>query len=184
MILVLINCGSTKGYEGKARPIAELATLHSKTKKFSKKHEQLGICEVNGILVGNYLMGWPKKVYIAEGRNLIKVQYSRNDDPNGTVMVPAGVVGGAIAGAVYSTANYYGKERIYKTIDLEAESGNFYAIDFKVVLTNIDKELLVWITNIATDEIVGGSDSLTYDEELFDDPESLILEEVEIIIEK
>ena len=124
--LTLINCGTTKTYEGPKLSDSEVSKIEPSNYSlysFPPKQEYYLLHKSGHKVVGSYFEGYPSEIEVLPGMNSVTIKYYTNID---TPISSALLSGGALAGALNDAT----EDKKYIDISFSTEPGHTYKIMF------------------------------------------------------
>jgi hypothetical protein len=144
-VLILQSCASSKGYIGEKRPSSELATIYkADIQKYGTVAKQwVHIQQINDLIVGTDMKGYPSKIEVLPGNVRIIVKFETMTLGAAVLSGTGQVVGGAIGAGMTDTAKFIsrrGNNEIYTSV----KKGQSYKINFSSKTHSIN-DLKVWL---------------------------------------
>jgi hypothetical protein len=144
--VLLLSCGTTKGYLGNTQPQSELAVIKGESNVVTisgrKYTEQVLIAKVDSLVVGNYYKGWPKAINVEPGERLIEVRHfmpwTFSNTYNG---------GGAVGGAITGSSNEKSMTHYHYILKFIVEKNMNYSIKIKTLAEEKDTPLIEVVNN-------------------------------------
>ena len=153
IFLVLVGCGTSKGYVGEnqsADKIAKVDALRYVKMGMHSRYEMYYIIKSNGLEVGSYMGGYPKQIDVLPGKNKISVEYQHNLDRS---LLQESLATGAIGGSIANAS----RDKMVLDVEFNAEAGHQYSIMFYPNLLSSGKSVpQPWVVDRATKKIVYG----------------------------
>lgn len=152
MVLVSlnVNASTAKAYKGEALPADQLAVVYpDKQKTGPMAYQTVQIYQVDDVVVGGVLKGWPKQVEIPGGEHKITFRFFNSNQ--GSKTTGEGVVGAAFGGAVLGGIKAKQNQNEKKTLTFTCTAGHEYVFKFAPLFTP-DR---FWIEDKADGSVAG-----------------------------
>ncbi len=124
-MIVVVGCGSTKGYKGDKLTSTETARIQQGNHKLKIKKkntmESAYLIKVDTVSVGTYMKGFPKYTDIMPGERNIEIRHFRQWDDKAAM---AGMMFGVIGASVAESNNPH----THYKLTFNAEKGKVYTI--------------------------------------------------------